>query len=46
MGEKVAREGEGTASERVLFANDDGGTERERDTCHLTVRTKTFQESS
>ena len=29
MREKVAREREGTASERVPFANDDGGTERE-----------------
>ena len=41
VGEKVAREREGTASERVPFANDDGGTEREETRATSPVRTKT-----
>jgi len=41
VGEKLAREREGTASERVPFANDDGGTEREKTRATLSIRTKT-----
>ena len=41
MNEKLAREREGMASERVPFANDDGGTEREKTRATSSICTKT-----